>query len=334
MLSNFDLGRIRQEYLKTKCVSKVVRVTGFSRNAVQAAIDRNFEVAKRQPRLSDKVLKRRRVLRLLCGKIVQKQHRRWPKYASSAHLRAALAQESGEVVSKRQIQRDLHAIGFKSFTRPSHATRSRADLSKKAAFGRLHRRANTDWRRIVFSDESWLCCNERTGKNQWCKRRDQVLPIEKKARWNVASVMVWGCIGYNWKSELVFFPSKTTVEGEARQFRLDSEAYVRRCLRTVAEKVVRENRLFQQDGARSHVSRHTMGYLQRKRVKLLEGWPPYSPELNAIERIWKELHARVGARCPMTTTELITVAKEEWAALPQELINRHCKHFGSQLRRL
>ncbi len=40
----------------------------------------------------------------------------------------------------------------------------------------------------------------------------------------------------------------------------------------------------------------------RKRVQMLEPWPP---ELNAIERIWKELNECVGRRCPMTQEALI-----------------------------
>ena len=77
-----------------------------------------------------------------------------------------------------------------------------------------------------------------------------------------------------------------------------------------------------------------MGYLARKRIDVLADWPPYCPDLNAIERIWKELNARVGARCPMTMAELVTAAKEEWEALPQSVINSHCAHFPKQLRSL
>lgn len=332
MLTDFDLGRIKQELLRTRCIADVARSTGFSRTAVRAAIGRQFKRPKSVRPLPEEIRRRRSVLRRLAAATAQKQHRRWPKYSSSAQLRGALAQETGELLSNRQIQRELHAIGLKPYVRPRHATRSRSDMIKKAAFARRYR--NVEWQDVVFSDESWLCCNERTGRVHWCKHREEALAIEKKARWNVPSIMVWGCIGHNWKSELVIFPSKTTVDGEARQFRLDAASYVRRCLSTVSAKLVRDRRLFQQDGARSHASRLTMAYLARKKVDVMDGWPPYSPELNAIERIWKELHGRVGARCPMSTEELVDVAKDEWRRLPQELINRHCAHFATQLRDL
>jgi transposase len=183
----------------------------------------------------------------------------------------------------------------------------------------------------VFSDESWLCCNERTGRIQWAEKKQDVLGMERKARWNVPSIMVWGCVGYNFKGPLIVFPSKMQKDGELRQFRLDADSYVRRCLSAVVPRLVREKRIFQQDGARSHAAKRTTDYLKSKKVEVLADWPPYSPDLNAIERIWKELNARVGARCPMSAQELTTVALEEWEALPQSVINAHCAHLPTQL---
>lgn len=75
-------------------------------------------------------------------------------------------------------------------------------------------------------------------------------------------------------------------------------------------------------------------YLARKKVVAMTEWPAYSPDLNAIERLWKELNARVGARCPLTEQELVVAAQEQWLRMPQELINRHCRHLQRQLRAL
>ena len=58
----------------------------------------------------------------------------------------------------------------------------------------------------------------------------------------------------------------------------------------------------------------------------------HSQELYAIERIWKELHARIGRRCPTTLAELQKIALEEWANFPQSLIDSHCLHFVNHYR--
>jgi transposase len=146
--------------------------------------------------------------------------------------------------------------------------------------------------------------------------------------------MIWGCVGWNYKSKLVILPAKQQKDGELRSFRLDSSQYIRRCLSAVSTELVRKGRIFQQDGARSHVSKQTLAYLKKKKLEVLEKWPPYSPDLSPIERIWHELQKRVGERCPMTTDELIKVAQEEWEKLPMSLINKHVKHFATQVKTL
>jgi hypothetical protein len=183
----------------------------------------------------------------------------------------------------------------------------------------------------VFSDESWLSCNEVTGKVQWCRKKDDAIPREKKARWNVASIMVWAAVGYNFKSELIIFPAKQDDDGTITTFRLDAARYVKRCLSTVMAQVLRQKRIFQHDGARSHMAGSTKGYLKRKGVQWMEDWPAYSADLNMIEPVWKELNELVGARCPMTQSELVEAARMAWKELPQSVINAHCKHFKTQV---
>jgi transposase len=331
MITSFDMGRIQAVLDMTNSISQTAGITGFSRKTVRTAIRRKFVAAKRKRSENPKNAKRLRTLAALARRTRRKQHRTWPAFSSAKQLAAALFKETGELLSARQVQRLLgkSGLGWKPYVRKHLTSKSRVDLQKRRAFAEKHR--NIEWQRIVFSDESWLCCNERTGRLQWAEKKQDVLGMERKARWNVPSIMVWGCVGYNFKGPLIVFPSKMQRDGELRQFRLDADSYVRRCLSAVVPRLVREKRIFQQDGARSHAAKRTMEYLQSKKVEVLADWPPYSPDLNAIERIWKELNARVGARCPMSAQELTRVALEEWEALPQELINAHCAHLPTQL---
>lgn len=194
----------------------------------------------------------------------------------------------------------------------------------------------TPGNRVMFTDESWLTCNEFTGRWQWVAPGEQPLQIERKARWNVPSVMIWAAVGVGFKSRLVMFPSKQLDEdGHPSIFRLNAQSYIRRCLSTVCQELTnpRKQWILLQDGARSHVAKETKAYLKRKGIKYLEDFPPYSPDLNMIEAVWKELITRVGAKSPTTAEELMQAAKEAWDELPQRVIDAHCRHWDNALRK-
>lgn len=330
MLTSYDLGRISALYEQSKNISLVARTTRFARSTIKRALDRNFASKPYQRPVSQKVLRRLKEIKKLAKKTKKKGSRTFPTYPSSRCIAAALARAGGDHVSPRTIRRNLRSAGLRPYIRPRTPTRHIAQLEQRREFAR--KALLLDWRRIIFTDESWLSTNEQTSKIQWATSRSAVLPLERKARWNLPSIMVWGAVGYRFKGPLIIFPAKTASDGELRQFRLDASAYVRRCLSTIAPDLVHGNRILQQDGARAHVARTTKQYLDRKGISFISDWPAYSPDLNAIERIWHELKVRVGVRCPMTQEELVQAAREAWEELPQSIIDRHCIHFPHQLK--
>jgi hypothetical protein len=277
------------------------------------------------------ILKRRRALKQLARAVKRKHHRTWPEYGSARQLQKGLLKTTGEQLSVRHVQRELHNCNLRAFKRPTAPTRKIGELAAKRRFARKHR--HLSWRKIIFSDETWLTCNEMTGNVMWCEHRSQVLPRERKQRWNVASVMVWACVGYNFKSPIVILPSKVSEDGVVKSFRLDAQTYIRRCLSTVMQQITDSGRIFQQDGARSHVAKATRAYLARKKVQWFDDWPSYSPDMNMIEGIWKVLGELVGLHCPMTQLELVTAIRIAWNELPQNVINSYCKHWSDVIDR-
>jgi hypothetical protein len=264
---------------------------------------------------------------------VKKGSRVWPKYGSASQLRVALASTTGEVISLRTIQRDLIASGLKSYVRKKVPTRTAKDLAVRSAF----KHEMSGWskkklRSICFSDESWLSCIEKTGRSMWASKRSDVLPLERKCRWNVPSVLIWAAVGVGYKSDLIVLPSKRAVDGELVAYRLNSGRYVKTCLSKVVPEMMSRDRIFMQDGARAHTSKATCAYLDRKGVNFIRNWPAYSPDWNPIEKLWSCLQNKIGERCPLSLEELITVAAEEWNKLPQKLIDAHCEHFVTVMK--
>src|SRR6185312_8139279 len=63
--------------------------------------------------------------------------------------------------------------------------------------------------------------------------------------------------------------------------------------------------IFMQDNAPVHMANHVQGWLREwagdNGVELLD-WPPYSPDLNPIENLWKVLKERIAKRYPELAT--------------------------------
>ncbi|GFY32704.1 transposable element Tcb1 transposase [Trichonephila clavipes] len=59
-------------------------------------------------------------------------------------------------------------------------------------------------------------------------------------------------------------------------------------------------------------------------------WPARSPDLNPIEHVWDFLGRRLAARTlpPVTIRELQLALQDEWAAMPQQLIDTLIPSMG------
>ena len=333
MLTDFQRGQIKSAYALKKNVAAVARLMHLHRATVKRCLANKCRSVQRRKRKPTKRITARRVAAVkLCKEIVQKGSRTWPRYGSASQIAVKL-REAGHHVSARTVQRDLRICGLKSYVRRRVPTRRAADMAKRKSFAKeLKGWTSAKLSKMVFTDESWIDTNERTGRTMWADSRSKVICMERKCRWNVSSVMVFAAVGIGFKSPITILPSKTMKDGEVKPFRLDSGTYIRRCLSQLVPELLRKGRILQQDGARSHSSKKTIAYLKRKRVEVLQSWPAYSPDLNCIERIWHELQRRVGARCPDTQEELVEIIREEWAKLPQAIIDAHCRHFAHQIR--
>lgn len=157
---------------------------------------------------------------------------------------------------------------------------------KRFEFSKYHLENQTNFKNIVFTDESWF----QLGRNKrwvWIDKRNITNDVISKQIANPEKVMVWGGIGYQFKTELVF------VEGN-----LDSENYIDQIIfgSDLIEAADHQygigGWLLMQDNARPHISRETISVLNELEIKLLQDWPPYSPDLNVIEvisNVWNNL---------------------------------------------
>jgi len=275
MLTEYCVGQIKMAHQLGRTICQISEDLGVSRNAISACVKRGYKPAKYVRKASSEQAKNLRMRRQKLAKMalstVKKGHREFPKFGSARKIRDAYFKEQNVKLSERTVQRDLKKSSLKPFKRQKKPTRCLKDVNRRREFARLAK--TVDVKRVVFSDESWISCNENTGRVQWAKNRLEVLPREQKARVNVASVQVWAAIGYNYKSEIVIFPATKVGDDEKKAFRLNARGYIQRCLSKVVPELVRQKRIFQQDGARSHASKVTEGCLSRKGLEVLGPWP-------------------------------------------------------------
>ncbi len=86
--------------------------------------------------------------------------------------------------------------------------------------------------------------------------------------------MVWGTICSDGSRSMVW------VNGN-----IDSQSYCRILDENLFEKFDISSMLFQHDNAPSHISKYTQNFLENRNLELLP-WPPYSPDINIIEKVW------------------------------------------------
>ncbi|PVH67703.1 hypothetical protein DL98DRAFT_274967 [Cadophora sp. DSE1049] len=94
--------------------------------------------------------------------------------------------------------------------------------------------------------------------------------------------MIWGALCWNWKSFLVFLEKEEGSKG------ITSKAYLHQVLEPVIfpkfDQLGRDY-IFMEDGAKVHLGHARLPRLEHS----IRGfnWPPSSPDLNPIEKVWR-----------------------------------------------
>ena len=225
-------------------------------------------------------------------------------------------------VSKRQTLRDLNAMGMKAKVRQKGPRRYVGDEAKRLLYARNHIvEAEDPSLRHIFCDEKWGNSDDNGYRHEFVLKGQE--PSRKENEGSYApKVHFWAMIAKDLK-KLVLFPEGQTV---------DQHMYEALCLKPSLRHLQAHNRVFVQDGARTHTALAVQAFLYAHKVKFMHDWPPRSPDLNPIENLWALLVQKVNARLPSDVTELRKIIVEEWDAIPQSVVNRYVASYGSRLR--
>lgn len=153
--------------------------------------------------------------------------------------------------------------------------------------------------------------------------------ISERVAYGGGSVMFWGGISYDARTELVFVP------GGGRGGGLNAARYITEILEDHVVPyagIFDEGFMLMQDNTPCHTARVTAAYLREVGIDTMV-WPAMSPDLHPIEHMWDRLKRNVRARnpAPATVDELKIALTEEWEALPQNYIRKLIKSMKNRL---
>lgn len=137
--------------------------------------------------------------------------------------------------------------------------------------------------------------------------------------------MFWAAFGWGIRTDLVVMrgdPNAPRQGVTAARYREVLEEYL--------PTILDFDSIFMQDNAPIHKARTVQQWFRDMGIELVV-WPPYSPDLNPIENLWKLLKAKIIELRPELTVMkdndttqqlLIETAQEAWGLLEDQLLNK------------
>ncbi|KAF2880860.1 hypothetical protein ILUMI_25315 [Ignelater luminosus] len=226
----------------------------------------------------------------------------------SAHLIGADVHLNRRV-SDQTVRRRLHEAELRSRARanvPHLTDRHRQERLRYANdYGNWTARR---WRNVLFTDESRFCLFHSDARVRVWRRRGQRLErqcVNPRRAFNGGSVMVWGGVSYDHRTDLVIIPRPGMTA--LRYIREVLRPHVLPMRRRMGRRFV-----FMQDNARPHTAQVTRNFFEDNNVEVIPH-PAVSPDLNPIEHVWGIMgrHLRQLVRPPTTLDELSNELRAE-----------------------
>jgi len=200
-------------------------------------------------------------------------------------------------------------------------------MSARLEWARDHMSWTSEWHKVIFSDEKKFNLDGPDGyKYYWHDLRREQQWVSKSVAGG-GSVMVWGAIGYNERSNLVI------IDGN-----LNAKKYIdilQQNLLIFATRNAVEDYIFQQDNCPAHKSQAVSQWITDNNINKMQ-WPAYSPDINIIENCWGHLVRMVygTGRQFHSRQELKQCINEKWQEMPQEYIQHLFKSMPDRIFQL
>ena len=92
-----------------------------------------------------------------------------------------------------------------------------------------------------------------------------------------------------------------------------------------------QNLYFQQDNAPCHVAKKSLEYIRSNFKKVLDFWPPNSPDLSPIEELWSIVEQRLSNYSFNNTDEMARKLQWIWNRIPKSICKNLIKSFDKKI---
>ncbi|GFW82780.1 transposable element Tcb2 transposase [Trichonephila clavipes] len=228
-------------------------------------------------------------------------------------------QATGRPISRFTVARRLHGGGLFARRPVRCVPLTPAHRRRRSLWCREHRNwRDNEWGRVLFTDESRFSLSSDSHRILiWRERGSRNHPsnIIERDRYEGRGVLVWGDIMLGSRTDLHIFDA-----GSVNGTRYCNEIllpYVRLFRGAMGLQL-----LFMDDNAPCHRTVAAEQLLESEDIERMD-WSARSPDLNPIQHVWDFLGRRLAARTlpPVTIRELRLALQDEWAAMPQQLID-------------
>ena len=245
-------------------------------------------------------------------------------------LQNDLQQATNVHVSAQTVRNRMHEDGMRARRPQLGPVLTAQHHAARLTFAREHLGWQIrHWRPVLFTDESRFTlstCDRRERVWRRCGERSAACNILQHDRFGGGSVMVWGGISLEGRTDLYVLGRGTMT---AIRYR---DEILRPIVRPYAG-AVGPGFLLMHDNARPHVARVCQQFLYVEGIDAMD-WPARSPDLNPIEHLWDIMSRTIRQRnvAPQTVQELTAALIQVWEEIPQETIRRLIRSMPRRCR--
>lgn len=310
-----DLTRDQRRDVQLLCSigwtqAQIATKLSFTRNQVRYALSHPPEPIKRSGR--PPILTAQQVEDLIEFITANKENRRIPFNKLASCL-------GWENIGEYAIRHTLRRHGFSRCVATARPPCSERTRQLRLEWAQRHVNWSFEqWSNIIWSDETWVTPGRH--RKTYVTRRsfeafDQTCIIDKVQR--KKGWMFWACFAGNEKGPCLFWEKEWgTINAETYQQHIIPlvDGWIR--LKGL------ENLVFMQDNAPAHAAKPTIQELEERGIKIMV-WPPFSPDLNPIEHVWRKMKDWKDEQYPKDDISYDLLRKsirEAWVAISIEFL--------------